>query len=73
MWDVWFVPRGDGRSKEKIGVAVDLKKWKDGLAAQTLERLVKERFGDDLLTAMRSRLEITDRPDGKVVFTKRWG
>lgn len=72
-FDVWFVPAGDLRSRKKISVTTDLSLWKRGLAEQTLDRIVREKYGGGRLArGNKSRVEITDRPDGNVVYKVRF-
>jgi hypothetical protein len=73
LFDVWYVPRGRIGRREKICVTLDLpsvKTW----AFEILQQRVKEQFGDGRLMShgMWSRIEVTDRPDGNLVWSIRF-
>ena len=71
LHDVWFLPDGRKREREKIGVTVDPDKWDGGMGWLKLDTLVRERFAclDD---AKRAKLQVTSRPDEEVLVEIRW-
>lgn len=73
LHDVWFVPAGRQREREKIGVTLEPERWRKA-APEKLEVMVKERYGGGRLhRAKNSKIEITNRPEGDVVYRIVWG
>ena len=72
LFDVWFMPCGRNRLREKVAVTTDPSSWEGSMAYEKLASLVKERFEDAPEKANRAKLVITDRPEQQVVFELRW-
>ena len=70
LYDVWFLPNGRKRYRERITVTTDPSRWRN-IGWRTLDIRVRERF-DCLDDAGRAKLQVTDRPAGNVVVEIRW-
>ena len=73
LFDVWYLPRGRAAQREKVCVTMDpasVRVW----AFEVLQQRVKDRYSGRILRdeGMLSRIEITDRPDGNVVWSIRF-
>ena len=72
LFDVWFLPTGRNRLRQKISVTTDPSSWGGSRGRNKLDSLVKDWFSDDLLCASRARIRVTTRPDEEVVIEIRW-
>lgn len=73
LYDVWFTAEGRNRLREKVSVTTDpesVKVW----AFDVLQQLVKDRYGNGRIyeKGRWSKIEVTDRPKGTVVWSVRF-
>ena len=73
LFDVWFLPYGNKSHRQKICVTTDpegIREW----AYAVLDARVRELCSGNLLArGMKSRVEVTNRPEGEVIWSIRFG